>query len=229
MGTLGFSGYYNKFLYKAKIRALKKALSSQQIDIHDKTICDMGCGLGFFVDFYHLQGAKDILGVDITNISIENLKRKYPKYDFVKEDISSSLVVSKINRKFDILNAFDVLFHIKDDKEFRQAVTNISDLTKDNGFIFISDLCGSKSIDVAEHVKFRSRQIYETTLEKNSVRIITVFPIYCLLNRPMFGLINKRGLQIDNLLGSIYYYLDGVFLSPKRSNLNLVVAKKVKP
>jgi len=202
-------------------------LLSQHIDIHDKTVCDIGCGTGFFVDFYHLRGAKDIVGVDITNISVENLKRKYPEYYFVKEDISSSLVVSKINRKFDILNAFDVLYHIKSDKEFRQAIANISDLTKNNGLVFISDLCGSKNIDVAEHVKFRSRQIYDTTLGEYSIRIITIFPICYFLNRPIFRSINKCGLLIDNLLASIYFYLDGVFLSPKRSNLNLIVAKKV--
>ena len=186
------------------------------------------------MDFYHLQGAKDIVGVDITNISIENLKQKYPKYYFVKEDISSSLVVSKINRKFDILNVFDVLYHIKDDEEFTRAVANVSHLTKDNGFIFISDLFGSKSINVAEHIRLRSRETYEATLEENGANIVAIYPLFYLLNRPIFRTMKligspKIGMSLDNLFAPICYYLDGAFLSPKRNKLNLVVAKKVRP
>lgn len=236
VGHAGFSEYYNKWLYKAKIRTLKKALLSQQIDIHDKIVCDIGCGTGFFVDFYHFRGAKDIVGVDITSISIKNLKRKYSEYHFIKEDISSSSLVSKINRKFDILNVFDILYHIKENKAFRRAIVNISNLTKNKGVIFISDLCGSKSIDVAEHVEFRSRKIYEITLEENGIEIIAICPLYYLLNRPIFGMIKLVGLReigisLDNLFAPIYYCLDGIFLSSKsnKNNLNLIVAKKVKP
>ncbi len=144
------------------------------------------------------------------------------------------MVVSKINRKFDILNAFDVLYHIKSDKEFRQAIANISHLTKDNRFIFISDSFGSEGISVAEHVKVRSREIYEATLDENGVKVIAIYPLYYLLNQPILGMtkiewLRKTGIILDNLFAPIYYYLDGIFLSPKRNNLNLIVAKKVKP
>ncbi len=186
------------------------------------------------MDFYHFQGAKDIVGVDITNISIENLKQKYPKYYFVKEDISSSLVDSKINRKFDILNVFDVLYHIREDELFTRAIVNVSRLTKDNGCIFISDFFGSKSINVAEHVRLRSREFYEATLKENGAKIVGIYPLFYLLNRPIFRMIKliglpKIGMSLDNLFAPICYYLDGAFLSPNSNKLNLVVAKKVRP
>lgn len=228
VGHIGFSEYYNKWLYKAKIRTLRKALSSHHIDIRNKSVCDIGCGTGFFVKFYHLKGAKDITGVDITALSIKNLKQKYPEYNFIQEDISSPSLISKFSQKFDVLNIFDVLYHIKEDKAFRQAVENISNLTKNDGFIFISDLFGTNNIDVAEHVKFRSREIYEAIFTENSIGIIAIYPLYYLLNRPIFRLINTLGIQIDNLFAPIYYYLDNVFLFLNRSNLNLIIAKKVK-
>ncbi len=68
-------------------------------------------------------------------------------------------------------------------KHLGQAIANISNLIKENGFIFISDLCRSKSIDIAEHVEFRSRKIYEITLEENGIEIIAICPLYYLLNR----------------------------------------------
>ncbi|MFQ5787590.1 MAG: class I SAM-dependent methyltransferase [Thermodesulfobacteriota bacterium] len=234
VGYFGLSNFYNKFLYKAKIRTLKKALLLQHVEIHNKTVCDVGCGTGFFVDFYHLQKANYIVGVDITHVSIEFLKRKYPHYHFVKEDVSSSSLISKFNRKFDIINVFDVLYHITDDKAFGLAIANICKLTNDNGFIFISDSFGSKDINAAEHVKFRSRGIYQTTLEDNGVKIIAAYPLFYLLHRPILGMTKIKGLRkiggiLDNLFAPFYYYFDGIFFSNQSSSLSLIVARKVKP
>jgi predicted rRNA methylase YqxC with S4 and FtsJ domains len=54
VGHLSFDDFYNQWLYKAKIRTLEKALGTQGITIADKTVCDIGCGTGFFVEFvYH--------------------------------------------------------------------------------------------------------------------------------------------------------------------------------
>ena len=143
-------------------------------------------------------------------------------------------MVPKINRKFDILNVFDVLYHITDDKLFEQAITNICRLTNNNGFILITDLFGSKNINQAEHVKFRSKEAYKTVLEKNSAKLLAIYPLYFFLNRPLFGkiritILRKIGMKMDNLFVPIYYYLDKIFLAPKRSNLNLIIAKKIKP
>jgi hypothetical protein len=41
--------------------------------------------------------------------------------------------------------------------------------------------------------------------------------------------LREIGIISDNLFASIYYYLDEIFLSPKRNNLSLIVAKKAKP
>lgn len=229
VGHLGFSGHYNKFLYKAKIRALKKVILSQHIDIHSKTVCDIGCGTGFFVSFYQVHGAKDIVGVDITSTSITNLKRKYPQYLFIKQDISSSLLVSIINRKFDILNIFDVMYHITDDELFNQTIVNISRLINSNGFVFITDRWGSKNINLADHVKFRSKKVYEKILAENGFEIIAILPLYCLLNRPIFGQFHHLGIKIDNLFAPIYYYFDGFLLLQNQNNLNLIVGRKINP
>ncbi|MBU0477491.1 class I SAM-dependent methyltransferase [bacterium] len=231
VGHISFSKHYNNFLYKAKLRALKKALLLHGIEIFHKTVCDIGCGTGFFVNFYHSKKAKSITGFDITAISIGNLKRKYPNYRFFQKDISSSSLMLNASQKFDILNVFDVLYHITDDKAFGQALANISSLSGANGFIFITDSFGSQDMDIASHVKLRSKDIYEDILKMNNVRIVGVYPLYCFLNRLIFGkfknrVLRKVGLLIDNFLAPIYYILDGMFLSEKNSNLNLVVLRK---
>jgi len=234
VGHIGFNEYYNRWLYKAKIKVLREAMKSLCISIYEKTICDIGCGTGFFVGFYHDQKAKKIIGIDITNISIDNLKKKYPQYKFIKGDISSPQLVSTINSSFDILNVFDVLYHIIDDEAFIQAITNIVSLTKKNGIILLSDLAGQNNISVAQHVKFRNRKFYENILRENNARIIGIYPLYYFMNRPILGKVNikffrKIGIgALDSLIVPIYYFLDRLwFLLSERSNLNLVVARRI--
>ncbi|MHC4122829.1 MAG: class I SAM-dependent methyltransferase [Planctomycetota bacterium] len=226
VGHIGFNNFYNKWLYKAKKRTLIKALSSQKLNIHGKTVCDIGCGTGFFVDFYKSNSAKDIVGVDIASICVKNLKLKYPEYHFIEEDISSPSLISKINRIFDIVNVFDILYHIKDDISFEHAISNIANLTMGNGFIFITDLFGSENIDIAKHVTARSKKTYEKIFNENSLEIVAMYPLYYLLNRPIFR--KSMEINLDNLFAPIYYYLDGGFLSIKRSHLKLMMVKKVK-
>jgi len=91
-------------------------------------ILDVGCGTGFFVDFYFKRGAKEITGIDITKTSISMLKEKYPAYNFYVADISDLNYPVKLKEKFDIINAFDVLYHITDDSKFEMAMHNISSL-----------------------------------------------------------------------------------------------------
>jgi 2-polyprenyl-3-methyl-5-hydroxy-6-metoxy-1,4-benzoquinol methylase len=215
-------------MYKAKVRALKRALSDQQIDVRDRAICDIGCGTGFLTDFYARRGAKNIVGIDIAETSVEKLVSKYPMYRFIRTDVSADQLVATIGETFDIVNVFDILYHIKDDAA--RAIKSLSDLVVDEGVMLISDMFGRKDKDIAAHVKFRSKISYERTLAKNGVKIVATYPIYWLLNRSIIGagsLFVKGG--VDLFLTPCYYclyWLDGYLLSGERNNLNLVVGRK---
>ncbi len=101
-------------------------------------------------------------------------------------------------------------------------------LTNYNGFIFVTDVCGAKETQSAEHVKFRSKKTYEQRLTENGIEIIAVLPIYYLLNRAIFGKIHHFGIKLDDLFAPVYYYLDSFLLSHSRSNLKLIIGRKVK-
>lgn len=231
VGHIRFSEFYNKWLYKAKTRALDKALRIHQPDLSDKAVCDIGCGTGFFVEYYSRRGVKHITGIDITRVSIENLKSKYPQYDFITADISGSSGIVETGHRFGLLNVFDVLYHIKDDEAFKRAIANIAAMAENGALILATDVYGESDIDIAEHVEFRSKATYDEGFGKNDISIEAVYPLYYLLNRPIFGCIikgalDKLGRGLDNSLAPLYYYLDGVLVSVKRSNLRLIVARK---
>jgi 2-polyprenyl-3-methyl-5-hydroxy-6-metoxy-1,4-benzoquinol methylase len=66
--------------------------------------------------------------------------------------------------KFDVVNVFDALYHVVNDTKFEQAIQNICELTKHNGFIFFTDVMKS-DVRTAQHVKLRSQQTYRTSLD----------------------------------------------------------------
>ncbi len=226
-GHIGFNLVYNKWLYKAKVRVLENALNDLKINCEGKTVLDIGCGTGFWIEFYKSKVAASIVGVDITSISIKKLKRKYPQFKFYKLDIGDDEI--NIDRKSDIVNVFDVLFHIKDDLKFRKAMSNIARLSRIGSYIFITDLLLDRN--EVEHVTFRSLSTYEEEFKRNSLRLIGVTPIHYLLNRPYIfeGIkltLLKIKVSLDDIMAPIFYYLDKVLLSLERSNLKLIICVK---
>ena len=231
VGHISFSEFYNSWLYKAKLRALNKAFRENGVNIREKTVCDIGCGTGFFVDFYSCNSVKELLGIDITQISIENLKSKYPQHNFLTSDISTSTSLSTVSQRFDIVNIFDVLYHIKDDASFKKAISNISSLVGPGGLILITDMYDDRDINIADHVRCRSRDTYKEILQNNDISIISAYPVYYLLNRYLLGSVfsgkmGELGKKADNILAPLYYFFDGFIMSMKRSNLKLIVAQK---
>ncbi len=228
-GHIGFNLVYNKWAYKAKVRVLKKALNCLKINCEGKTVLDIGCGTGFWIEFYKSNGAASIVGVDITSISIGKLKEKYPQFEFCELDIGDEEI--NIDRRFDIVNVFDVLYHIKDKLKFGKAMSNIAHLSKKGSYIFMTDSLIDRS--AADYITFRSLSTYEEEFKRNSLRLKGVAPLYYLLNRPYpfllegikFALL-KTKFNIDDIMAPILYYLDKVLLSLQRSHLKLIICVK---
>ena len=108
VGSIGLGYEYNKWLYKARVWVLSRLLRKHKINLHKKRILDIGCGTGFYMNYWEKWEVGSVMGLDITKKSVKMLEKKFPKYKFLKADISSSEL--NIDGKFDIITAFDVLF-----------------------------------------------------------------------------------------------------------------------
>lgn len=73
-GETGLSLEYNRACYQLRVVQLDRALSEQRVELSARRVLDVGCGTGFFTDFYLRRGAQ-VTGIDITNASVERLRK----------------------------------------------------------------------------------------------------------------------------------------------------------
>jgi len=127
--------------------------------------------------------AREIFGLDFTHIAISKLRKKYSSHLFFEVDIGGDL--EKIGcKKFDIISAFDVLFHIVDDKRFEKAIENISSLLNPGGILLISDIFLHNKTLRDEHLVWRNLEYIEAKLIENGFKITNRISIFFLMNVP---------------------------------------------
>jgi SAM-dependent methyltransferase len=215
VGNIGFSERYNQWLYKRKRRCLESAL--QSIDLQDKRVLDVGCGTGFFVKWYLTRGC-NVTGIDITDISINRLQEMLPG-EYYRRDITTADYPSAIS-KFDIINVWDVLYHVVDDEAHHRALKNIAADLAVGGFLLITDFLGAAvNTSRAPHVRGRCLHTYEAMLVKRGIQLVALRPLYKFLNKSHFG-------RFDNYLGSLCYIADSFARKPQRDALCLGIWKK---
>lgn len=201
VGYVTFSERYNDWLYNRKKQVLNKLFSKQLADLKGKKVLDIGCGTGFFVEKYINQGAA-VTGADITTKSIEELTKKFPTANFHLLDLGDKEGV--INEQFDVINMWDVMYHLVDDAAFRQACKNIGAMSKPGTYFIVTDFFGSeKEVRPAEHVTFRCTAQYEEALGAEGYKLQQVIPLYRFLNRHY-----RWSDRITNTLAPLLCFLD---------------------
>ena len=167
---------------------------------------------------YLRRGAK-VVGIDITDVSIEKLKQRH-EAKFFTQDIADPHY--RPYGQFDLVNMWDVIYHIVETDAFNQALQNISMSLKQGGLLLITDWFGASSdLRVAEHVKVRCLETYHENLGKR-FELKELRPLYNVLNKPHFG-------RADNYLAWLYFALDNFSTKAPSDNLSLAVWRYMGP
>ncbi|MFC2020398.1 class I SAM-dependent methyltransferase [Chloroflexota bacterium] len=182
VGCWGIGIGYNRWLYKARIGVLSKLLKKNHIDAQGTRVLNIGIGNGFYVDYWKKKGAKSITGIDITEKSVSTLSAKYPEYEFIKADISAKKLT--IKGTFDIITAFDVLFHIVEEDKFEQAIRNIRRLSHPQTKILIMDSFLINPLPAGFHQNYRTLTRYQEVLKKEGIEMVELVPIFYFLTTP---------------------------------------------
>jgi SAM-dependent methyltransferase len=214
VGHISFNEFYNRWMYRKKRYVLWSLFRG--VSLRGRSVLDIGCGTGFFVQWYIKRGAA-VYGIDIAEVSVANLSKRFKEAEFSVADISSRDYVPPM--KFDIVNMWDVIYHQVEDAAFVQTFKNIAQACKQDTPVLCTDqFGGSSDIQVASHVKFRCLQTYKDVLPNLGFKLVKIVPLY--------GVLNKRYEKLgayNNHLAPLFFLMDLGMRSISRDNLSVSV------
>lgn len=181
-GFVSLGPRYNTRLYEARLRALERALAAENRSLAGMRVLEVGCGTGFYTDYFARSEVDSYVGVDITSVSVTTLSRKHPDYGFHKIDVAKQGV--RVGSDFDVVLAADVLFHIVDETGFRTAMQSLSRATKSNGLLIVSDIFPPHSVSTNYYCHHRGINEYEMLLRTHGFKILRIEPIFAILQPP---------------------------------------------
>jgi SAM-dependent methyltransferase len=182
-GETGLSLAYNRACYTLRGEVLERALHAEGFDPRGRTVLDVGCGSGFFTAFYLGRGAT-VTGVDIAPTSVERLQQRHPGSRFILSDVSEVA----LDQRYDLVNAFDVLYHIVDDAQWERALLNLAGAVAPGGRLLLTDVFPAVEGPQREAAHNRRRPLarYQAVLEpRGLVRSGVLHPTHVLLNREL--------------------------------------------
>jgi len=195
VGHGGYGPRYNRHLYRAKERAVRRALERNAIDLRGKRVLDVGCGVGYFTNVTRQLGRGTYTGFDITTTAGEHVRAIDPDASFETVDIASPLApeIAALGR-FDVVLLLDVAYHIVDRQKFAQAVANVWSFVEPGGHLLLVDTFSKRELvprtspGSVPHVVFHSRSDYDRLLlSRDDAHLVDLVPMYFLFNRPIVG------------------------------------------
>jgi SAM-dependent methyltransferase len=182
-------------------------------------VLDGGSGVGFYVDYYLRRGAS-VTGIELTAAGCELLRRRFPVARIVQGDLSET----DAGGAFDVVNAWDVLYHITDDARWEQAVARLARAVAPGGVLLLTDVLSPWRRALAAHNVMRERERYAALLSREGLRVERVVATHYFLNRDL------GWLKGANRLPHLLYAADRLLLalrapSPEPCN-RLLVARR---
>jgi SAM-dependent methyltransferase len=219
-GQTGLSLAYNRACYRLRGEVLSRTLREQTFDPRGRTVLDVGCGTGFFTAYYLERGAR-VTGIDIAPTSVATLSERHPEARFILADVGEQ----PVEGRYDLVNAFDVLYHITDDARWETAVSNLAAAVDGGGLLLVSDTFSDVG-GLASHNRMRPLARYRALLNADGLRLVGLHPTHVLLNREL------GALRVLNRLPGLLLAADRVLLPlgfgrGPRSNKLLVARRPV--
>ena len=196
----------NQAFYECRMRALRQSLVDEKLDLTNKRVLDVGCGLGTFSRYYHSRGAQ-VFGVDVSPKAVEHCNSLGIGQFTVCE---AGALRSHFDQPFDLIHCFDVLYHITDDNEWETALGGYAGLSHSTTRWLLTEFHVPNRHVVSAHVVKRSVGDYDTQLAKFGWKIkkeraifglharypglVARFPALMPLTEP-FGTVLTRGLS----------------------------------
>lgn len=170
-----------------------------------RTLLDIGCGTGGFLDYARFRGVRRLYGFDASAVQAQVGRRNHGN---VRRAVSLSEYLAQLPEQpeFDLITMWDVIEHLR---EPRGVLAEISSCCRGNPVLFVSTpnalsehwkfrvktaLGLEHTFSPWEHVLYFSRQALETLLREHGFEVI-LGPATTCYRRPatLFELVRRAG------------------------------------
>jgi SAM-dependent methyltransferase len=184
VGDIGMSRTYNSCLYFVRRRVFRRCVNRLPIEPSKIRVLDVGTGTGVYVEEWHRWGAAQVTGLDITERAVDRLRLAFPQSRFIQADIGEPSLPAEMQNGYDVVSAFDVLFHIVDDERYQQALENVRNALRPGGWFLYSDNLVPLEARVAHYVS-RSEASILDALQRSGFEVLRRMPMFVLMNDPV--------------------------------------------
>lgn len=184
VGYLRLGRRFNEWMYRVRGDVFDRVVAGLGLQQGVKVL-DVGSGTGFYVERW-LRLDAQVTGVDLTQVAVEQLAKRFPAGRFVQANIGEPLVapLSAEVGRYQVISAFDVLFHIVDDQQYARALGNIASLLEPGGTFLWSDNFIHQPTTRVTHQVSRSLGEIEAALEAAGLTVVDRVPMFVLMNYP---------------------------------------------
>lgn len=117
---------------------ITRHLVNHGIGLQGASVFDIGSGAGHWIDFYRTLGAKQCVGIDVSENAANHLRDKFRDDGSVQ--IENGLFQDFLEEtadKYDLINAIGVIFHVVDDSEWARGLAAVANSLRDGGYFIV--------------------------------------------------------------------------------------------
>lgn len=206
---------YNRWLYRAKDRALGRALRGVP---RAAGALDVGSGTGWVLERLG-DRADRVAGCDVAPVAVERLRARFPSAEIELVNLGVDRLPWAAGA-FQLATMLDVAYHLTDDDRWCEAIVEVGRVLAPGGRLVVSDRFGEADGRPAPHVLFRSRSHWDSAFGAAGLRLERLVPCFRWLSRDP----DVRGFERlpERVRGPLEYAME--WLVPVRAHLRLAVA-----
>jgi SAM-dependent methyltransferase len=216
---------FNARFYRVSKAAARRALRRAGFAASQppERVLDVGAGTGAWIDFWSRLGAREIVGVDLTETAVTRLSAHYPQHRFVRADISGADL--PVDPPFDAASVMSVLLHIPDERGFERAVSNVASVLRPGGVAVVMDPIvvhrwwGMPFTD-ASNSRVRSLDEWRRVFDAAELDIVALEPVTWLFANP----IDTRHRATFRLLSAYWRAMSRLVSSRERTGTAVLTA-----
>jgi SAM-dependent methyltransferase len=136
VGYAGAGEAYNAWLYRVRRRLFRRHVAP--LASAESSVLDVASGTGFYLDRWREAGVRRRIGSDVSPTAVQRLRVVFPDVRIERFDIAGP-AAELPRERFDLVSAFDILFHLIDDDAYGRALDNLAALVRPGGLLVISE------------------------------------------------------------------------------------------